>query len=639
MGKRKSLGLSKRNTVLVLGLASVVAVACGTLEVGIERAATPDEVAMVADVAAENAHLSAQATSLAATRTPPPIPSADVEAVVDRLNKAPGARTVVVFPDDYAATLAAHTQHRVVPLSINADSARTTVEAALAIILPASGLVDVVIVNQDATSLVPQLRMALEQCLYRRDDTEAFGTLEHHPFVVGPEEPTLDPIGAVFEGGVELVAGGALDGLEPGALLRLAFDWRVAEPVDDPLVMFAHLVHQRRLVAQRDAVPGNGLFPVESWEPGELVRDQFALQLPQELPGGIYEVQVGTYSSTSGQRRNVVQPEGSTHVVVREFAVTEGSPVAVSSAPTSADSSLVGPTGMSAPVPTSAPSAPTLAPVSPETPVSRLTAAPTEITGTSTPTPEFTDWDVHTWSSSSPHGVWTAETTAAFPIVDSAYVGEEYYYTQLRVTRRDQTVEWTAVDEWSRWALGYTTPQPLHWSKDRRYLYFTNRPVPDGCALFVNGSDLRRLDLRDGSVTEIVPSVGLALSLSPDEATLAYVGYGNRGLILRELATGKEQSVNMDDSVQGSIGSLVWSPDGTALMLTAAFPKCGPEDQRVHVIVRVDVATRSATTLIVQDTRRLTTTEWPEAGRVVLTDGNGDRWGMDPVTGQMAREE
>lgn len=263
----------------------------------------------------------------------------------------------------------------------------------------------------------------------------------------------------------------------------------------------------------------------------------------------------------------------------------------------------------------------------------------TETTVTVTPTPEFTDWDVQIWSSSSPHGTWAAQTTAAFPMIDGTYVGEDTYYTHLKVTGRDHAQEWTVVDEWSVWALGYTTPQPFHWSRDSRYLYFTNRPQPDGCALFTNGSDLQRLDLSDGTVTEIMPSVGLVLSLSPDEQTLAYVGYQHRGMVLRELATGKERNVNMDDGVRGSTGSLVWSPDGTALMLTVAFPKCAPEDQRMHSIVRVDVETLSATTVIDQDPRLLTTAEWPEENRVVLIDETGDRWGMDPMTGQMAREE
>ena len=100
-------------------------------------------------------------------------------------------------------------------------------------------------------------------------------------------------MGAVFEGGIELVAAGVLDDPAPGQPLRLAFDWRAESPVQTSPAMFAHLTYQGMPVAQRDAVPGNGLFPLEAWAPGEVVRDQFALLLPPTLAPGTYELRVG----------------------------------------------------------------------------------------------------------------------------------------------------------------------------------------------------------------------------------------------------------------------------------------------------------------------------------------------------------
>jgi hypothetical protein len=254
----------------------------------------------------------------------------DVDALADRLNGEPAPRTVAVFPGAYAGVLAERVQHPVVPLSLGGDLTPAAIRAALGAVLPSSGLIDVVIVNQDAADAVQQVRTALEQKLYRlyrpgEATTEAFGTLERNQFVAGSEEVALEPVGAVFEGGIDLVATGVLDDPHPGEPLRLAFDWRMAERVGDSLVMFAHLVRDgSHLVAQRDAVPGNGLFPVESWEPGEVVRDQFALQLPAELPPGEYEIQVGVYSATSGQRYRLVEPEEGVYLVVRRFAVEEG---------------------------------------------------------------------------------------------------------------------------------------------------------------------------------------------------------------------------------------------------------------------------------------------------------------------------
>jgi hypothetical protein len=86
------------------------------------------------------------------------------------------------------------------------------------------------------------------------------------------------------------------------------------------------------------------------------------------------------------------------------------------------------------------------------------------------------------WASLSPDGWWLAEGQALFPAE-----GADQYYTRLDVKKLDETVEWTVVDEWSPLALGYTIPAAVRWSSDGRYFYFTDRPVPDGCSMFVNG--------------------------------------------------------------------------------------------------------------------------------------------------------
>jgi hypothetical protein len=253
----------------------------------------------------------------------------DVGALADRLNEEAASGTVLVFPGAYAETLAGHVRREVVPLTLNGAVALPAIHAALGVALPPSGLVDVILVSQEATDLERSVRIVLEEHLYRLyrlggAEPETFGTLERVKYVVGSETAALEPVGAVFENGVELVAAGILDDPQPGAPLRLALDWRVMEPVDDSVVVFAHLVYGGgQLVAQRDAVPGNGLFPVEDWEPGELVRDRFALLLPPELSAGAYEVQVGIYNPTSGQRYVVTGPEGGPFLAVRELTVED----------------------------------------------------------------------------------------------------------------------------------------------------------------------------------------------------------------------------------------------------------------------------------------------------------------------------
>ena len=262
--------------------------------------------------------------------TVPRLASGDINALADKLNGESAPRTVAVFPGDYASMLAERVQHEVVPLTLGDSRSPVALQSALGAILPPRGVVDVILVSQETTDIALGVRMALERHLYRLSrglgdtGTDTFGALERITFVAGSQKIPIQPIGAVFEGGIELVAGSALDNLEPGSPLRLALDWQVSEPIDDSLVMFVHLIHDgRRLVAQRDAVPGNGLFPVEMWEPGEQVRDQFALLLPSDLPAGKYEIQAGVYSATTGQRYGLMKPGSGTYVMVQEIAIEE----------------------------------------------------------------------------------------------------------------------------------------------------------------------------------------------------------------------------------------------------------------------------------------------------------------------------
>lgn len=283
---------------------------------------------------------------------------------------------------------------------------------------------------------------------------------------------------------------------------------------------------------------------------------------------------------------------------------------------------------------TVAPGAPSILTTPVPSPTSSPTSSPTPTaTPEPTPTPDFRTWDWETRSFDSPDGLWTASVIWAVPISEGVVISDQYY-TQLKVTADDGSAEWMLVNKWEPWGLGYTIPEPLQWSQDGSALYFTNRPVPDGCAPFVNGSDLQRASLEDGTVVEVVPSVGLVLALSPDEATLAYVSQDR--LVLRDLINDAEQSLDLVTVGAGSPGRLVWAPDSSALALTLAANACGPGEERSHSVLRVDADDLTPSLLVEPDDRLLTTAAWPEEARVVLFDREGQQWALDPVTGELS---
>jgi len=108
---------------------------------------------------------------------------------------------------------------------------------------------------------------------------------------------------------------------------------------------------------------------------------------------------------------------------------------------------------------------------------------------------------IRTSSSVSPDGRWFAQTL----MIGRFLPGEdEQHRTHLAVSRRDDSRHWGVVDDPLRCGLGYTVPSAFHWPVDKRYLDFTNLPRPDGCAVFVNGSDLHRVSLADGDVSTVL---------------------------------------------------------------------------------------------------------------------------------------
>ena len=212
------------------------------------------------------------------------------------------------------------------------------------------------------------------------------------------------------------------------------------------------------------------------------------------------------------------------------------------------------------------------------------------------------------------------------------------YHVAMTVGRTDGSQTWTAVDEWRGWGLGWTYPEPVRWSEDGRTFYFANVSVSDGCAVLVNGGDLWRLDLQSGAVTEVAPYIGLAMALSPDETQLAVDASYGRGFLIRDLASGEEQTVPLPqpDDGEWQTGGLQWSPDGQHLLLIQVVNACNQE-ARQTAVVRIDVETLSATTLVEADDRNFTLLKWLHDDEVQLLDKDGYFWYLEVFSGEIAR--
>ncbi|MEA3345202.1 MAG: hypothetical protein U9Q78_02985, partial [Chloroflexota bacterium] len=110
--------------------------------------------------------------------------------------------------------------------------------------------------------------------------------------------------------------------LRPGEELHLTLYWQALQKVDRDYTVFVHLLQSPhpldiggsegggRMWDQADAQPLGGDYPTSFWGSGELIRDEYLLSLPSQAPPGAYDIEVGMYLLSSGERLPVRDAEG-----------------------------------------------------------------------------------------------------------------------------------------------------------------------------------------------------------------------------------------------------------------------------------------------------------------------------------------
>ncbi|MCS6801475.1 MAG: glycosyltransferase family 39 protein [Chloroflexota bacterium] len=112
------------------------------------------------------------------------------------------------------------------------------------------------------------------------------------------------PLAAPF-GDLAVLRGWEADRLTApaGQAFTIRLVWQARRASHTPLKVFLHLVDQTgRVVAQRDAEPGDGRWPTTGWLPDQVVIDRALVTLPTTLPPGEYGIVVGLYDPVSGER-------------------------------------------------------------------------------------------------------------------------------------------------------------------------------------------------------------------------------------------------------------------------------------------------------------------------------------------------
>jgi hypothetical protein len=110
------------------------------------------------------------------------------------------------------------------------------------------------------------------------------------------------------------------DSVSAGEVISLTLYWRpLATAISSYLVSLQVFDENKGLVTQVDGVPGHGERPTNTWQPGEIIIDPYALNLPANLPPGQYRLLLLMFDATGGAQ--VFTREGNGAITLATFEV------------------------------------------------------------------------------------------------------------------------------------------------------------------------------------------------------------------------------------------------------------------------------------------------------------------------------
>lgn len=99
------------------------------------------------------------------------------------------------------------------------------------------------------------------------------------------------------------------DRVKPGKNLKVTLYWRAGQETDRNFSVFTHL-QSDRVWAQHDGWPADGQKPTSTWAEGEVITDEHAIPIGEEVPPGSYRLVVGMYDAETLTPLAAFEPGG-----------------------------------------------------------------------------------------------------------------------------------------------------------------------------------------------------------------------------------------------------------------------------------------------------------------------------------------
>ena len=138
------------------------------------------------------------------------------------------------------------------------------------------------------------------------DDVAVFGEFKvpTNPFTSKPQHPLNTSLGRDIR-----LTGYDLN-MSQAQSMELVLYWQAVSKITTDYKVFVHIVDQNgKLVAQQDQFPDAWRYPTHIWDAGEQIRDSHLLSL-NNLPAGVYRVQIGMYQAETGERLTPIESNG-----------------------------------------------------------------------------------------------------------------------------------------------------------------------------------------------------------------------------------------------------------------------------------------------------------------------------------------
>lgn len=118
--------------------------------------------------------------------------------------------------------------------------------------------------------------------------------------------PVLEPLNVSFGDPAAITLEGfdlATPSIVPGDALKLTLFWRANADVNEVYHVFVHIIDNEQMIAaQVDGAPVNGFRPTLSWRKGELISDEYEVEIGSGMAPGTYQLWVGLYQPETFER-------------------------------------------------------------------------------------------------------------------------------------------------------------------------------------------------------------------------------------------------------------------------------------------------------------------------------------------------